>query len=162
MIETDLVKIYEPEYNPEEHGIGFKRYLEVFYQGGSEYRYINGICRFKGDVTQLHPDTYYAIPEDLEVAPGDCMEIITSEEGNPILVIYSEHNLPMSELRLRRRIILNECDWLISRHLSQPDNAKTLSPEQYAELQAYMQALRDLPANADLNNITWPAKPSFI
>jgi len=32
----------------------------------------------------------------------------------------------------------------------------------YAELQGYMQALRDFPANVDLDNIVWPPKPAFM
>ena len=65
-------------------------------------------------------------------------------------------------LRVSRNAIIASCDWLVSRHLSQPENAKTLTEAQYAELQGYMQALRDFPANVDLDNIVWPPKPAFM
>lgn len=66
----------------------------------------------------------------------------------------------MIELRRERDIKLRACDWLVIRHASQ--DTKTLSDADYAELKVYMQALRDLPATVDLNNIAWPTKPSFI
>ena len=80
-------------------------------------------------------------------------------------VCFPSLNVPgnikaLADLRAERDAKLKLCDWLIIRHSSQ--DSKTLSDSQYAELQNYMQALRDLPASADLSNITWPTKPSFV
>ncbi len=63
-------------------------------------------------------------------------------------------------LRVSRNAMLSQLDYLILRHMSQI--AKTLSDAEFLELQTYMQALRDFPANVDLNNITWPTKPAFV
>jgi len=65
-------------------------------------------------------------------------------------------------IRMARNRFLAQCDALTLRHLSQPEGAKTLTEAQYAELQGYMQALRDFPANVNLDNIIWPPKPAFM
>lgn len=75
--------------------------------------------------------------------------------------IHSEEEL-LDYVRYRRGVELVGCDPLIMRHISQPENAKTLTEAQYVELQSYMQALRDFPANVDLDNIVWPPKPAFM
>lgn len=118
--------------------------------------YINGVecaCNFVNGVANIIYD--YAGQER-------AMAVSVSINNNtyfPSLNVPSNIKL-LADLRVERDAKLKLCDWLVIRHSSQ-DN-KTLSPEQYAELQNYMQALRDLPASADLSNIIWPAKPSFI
>lgn len=117
---------------------------------GVEYlvEFVAGVASFEYDYSGKEEKTAIGVAIDLR---NYCLPLNVPKNIKALIRLKSE-----------RDIKLRACDWLISRHLSQPDNAKTLSPEQYAELQAYMQALRDLPASADLNNITWPAKPSFI
>jgi len=83
---------------------------------------------------------------------------------NPELVsrqLHTDEDI-MASIRANRDTAISSCDWLVSRHLSQPEGAKTLTEAQYAELQGYMQALRDFPANVDLDNIVWPPKPAFM
>jgi hypothetical protein len=118
--------------------------------------YINGVeyaCNFVNGVANIIYD--YAGQER-------AMAVSISINNN---TYFPSLNVPgnikaLADLRAERDAKLKSCDWLVIRHSSQ-DN-KTLSDSQYAELQNYMQALRDLPATADLSNITWPTKPSFI
>ena len=51
-------------------------------------------------------------------------------------------------IRSRRDALLQECDWWASSDLTMTD-AQT----------AYRQALRDIPTQSDVDNITWPSKP---
>ena len=55
-------------------------------------------------------------------------------------------------LRNERDYLLKECDWT-----QMPDSPLTDTKKQ--EWQVYRQALRDLPATADINNIEFPIKP---
>jgi len=118
--------------------------------------YINGVeyaCNFVNGVANIIYD--YAGQER-------AMAVSVNIANN---TYFPSLNVPgnikaLADLRAERDAKLKLCDWLVIRHSSQ--DSKTLSPEQYAELQNYMQALRDLPATADLNNITWPEKPNFI
>jgi hypothetical protein len=162
MSDFNFIKMYESEYDPSIHGEDYLRYIELCFLDGSNYKFVNGICRIRGELPPQCTDTYLPVADECIVNVGDCVDLRSMEDGTRQMIIYNLSNLPPDELRLRRNNFIKACDWLVSRHLSQPDNAKTLSPEQYAELQNYMQALRDLPATADLSNITWPAKPSFI
>ncbi|OQB16607.1 MAG: hypothetical protein BWY14_01320 [Parcubacteria group bacterium ADurb.Bin192] len=75
--------------------------------------------------------------------------------------IFEDSEL-MQYVRVERGRRLSNSDPLVLRHLSQPEGAKTLTDAEYAELQGYMQALRDFPANVDLDNIVWPPKPAFM
>tara|TARA_R100001377_G_scaffold76679_1_gene53689 strand:- start:347 stop:649 length:303 start_codon:yes stop_codon:yes gene_type:complete len=54
----------------------------------------------------------------------------------------------MIKIREKRDVLLSETDWW-----GASDN--TMSDAQTA----YRSALRDVPAQADMNNITWPTKP---
>ena len=67
-------------------------------------------------------------------------------------------------IREHRNALLRLCDPLFLRHQSQLllGASTTLTNEEFLTLLSYMQALRDFPANVDLNNITWPAKPAFM
>ncbi len=56
----------------------------------------------------------------------------------------------MSGIRAERNAKLAASDWTQSRDI-------TLSND--TDWKAYRTALRDLPANVDLNNITWPKEP---
>lgn len=65
----------------------------------------------------------------------------------------------IKELRNLRNILLQECDWT-----QFADNS--LSSEVKASWATYRQALRDLPANVDLEHLSpdlheviWPSKP---
>ena len=51
-------------------------------------------------------------------------------------------------IRSRRDALLRNCDWWASSDLTMSD-AQT----------AYRKALRDIPTQSDVDNITWPSKP---
>jgi len=118
--------------------------------------YVNGVeyaCNFVNGVANIIYD--YAGQERAMAVSVN----INNNTYFPSLNVPESIKL-LADLRVERDAKLKLCDWLVIRHASQ--DSKSLSDAEYAELKAYMQALRDLPANADLNNITWPAKPSFI
>ena len=50
--------------------------------------------------------------------------------------------------RTKRDVLLRDCDWWASSDLTMSD-AQT----------AYRKALRDVPTQSDVDNITWPDKP---
>lgn len=62
------------------------------------------------------------------------------------------NNYLMSHVRSERNKLLSSCDWTV---LS--DSPLTDSKKQ--EWILYRQALRDLPATVDINNIVYPKKP---
>ena len=70
----------------------------------------------------------------------------------------------IQKLREQRNKLLQETDWLLLRHHDEVsmERTTTLSIEQYQELLAYRQALRDLPESWDINNPIFPDKPSFL
>jgi len=70
----------------------------------------------------------------------------------------------IQKLREQRNKLLQETDWLLLRHQDEVsmERPTTLSTEQHQELLAYRQALRDLPESWDINNLTFPDKPSFL
>ena len=51
-------------------------------------------------------------------------------------------------IRNKRDVLLARCDWWASSDLSISDAQK-----------AYRKALRDIPTQSDVDNITWPSKP---
>ena len=64
--------------------------------------------------------------------------------------VAGENDRAMEALRKERNQLLHDCDWTQSRDI-------TLSND--ADWKSYRSALRDFPANVDLNNITWPKEP---
>ena len=52
-------------------------------------------------------------------------------------------------IRSQRDMLLRECDWWASSDLTMSDAQKK-----------YRQDLRDIPSQSDVDNITWPSKPS--
>ena len=60
----------------------------------------------------------------------------------------SAGNREMAEIRTKRDKLLVETDWMANSDVTMSDAWK-----------AYRKALRDVPAQADMDNITWPTKP---
>ena len=73
----------------------------------------------------------------------------------------AENKVKFRELRLKRNNLLSQNDWAFVRHKTQLDLNITpnLNPAKYNKYLEYMQALRDLPATVDINNVVFPAKP---
>lgn len=79
--------------------------------------------------------------------------IVIGDEGTPVLQAPpADSEAPTRLERAWRDTKLSSIEWIRDRHRDQQEiNAETsLSQEQYAELLAYMQSLRD-----------WPASPEF-
>ena len=54
----------------------------------------------------------------------------------------------MAEIRAKRDELLTATDWMANSDVTMSDAWKT-----------YRTALRDVPSQADMDNITWPTKP---
>ena len=54
----------------------------------------------------------------------------------------------LATIRQQRDVLLSETDWMANSDVTMSDAWK-----------AYRKALRDVPAQADMDNITWPTKP---
>ena len=61
----------------------------------------------------------------------------------------SETDIKWQQIRNQRNSLLAECDWRAFSDVTLSDEWKT-----------YRQALRDVPTQADPDNITWPTKPN--
>ena len=88
--------------------------------------------------------------------------------NDALLTWFTEEHV-MGLVRYNRDRTLMQTDSLVTRHRDQLDNSETttLSAAEYTELLNYRKALRDFPANVDLNvasfdAIVWPTKPSFL
>jgi len=86
---------------------------------------------------------------ELNVSTG---EIITREyiqaEKDAIAAMQPTTDQKWAKIRRKRDELLRECDWWASSDLTMSD-AQT----------AYRKALRDIPTQSDVDNITWPSKP---
>lgn len=67
-------------------------------------------------------------------------------------------------LRNQRDVALGSTSWLVERHRDEIDSAMatTLSADQYSDLQAYRQQLRDLPSAPGWPAIDIPPPPSWL
>ncbi len=94
------------------------------------------------------------------IGPGIIFESMVLPELYPIPEVHIKY----ISLINSRNMLLANTDWAVVRHRDQTDfnQALTLTAEEYSELLAYRQALRDFPETADLNNIVWPTPPSFL
>ena len=86
---------------------------------------------------------------EMNVSTG---EIITREytqlEKDAIAAMQPTTDQKWAKIRRKRDELLRECDWGASSALTMSD-AQT----------AYRKALRDIPTQSDVDNITWPSKP---
>lgn len=69
-----------------------------------------------------------------------------------------------NSLRALRDVEIRETSWLVERHRDEQDaaTATTLTAEQYAELLAYRQQLRDIPTHTDWPCIDMPPVPEWL
>tara|TARA_B100002019_G_C21259735_1_gene596006 strand:+ start:2064 stop:2504 length:441 start_codon:yes stop_codon:yes gene_type:complete len=63
------------------------------------------------------------------------------------------------EVRHHRNIKIEEVEWRIFRNLSETRIGITTTTDDLGELDAYMQALRDITNSSDPLSITWPDVP---
>ncbi len=170
--------ISEYDYNPEIHLGSFKKYAQVtmvmspygrelptvsqimwcdedpdaFFKWGSRVRHV--------DITALPNVKCGMVLDPRSSTPNNIVFL------NPLLHVrelYTDQEL-MAVVRRDRNMKISACDVLCIRHADQLALGvePSLSGEQYTELLQYRQALRDFPANVDLDNIVWPPKPAFM
>ena len=72
----------------------------------------------------------------------------TQAEKDAIAALQPTTDEKWVTIRSQRDVLLRECDWWASSDLSISDAQK-----------AYRKALRDIPTQSDVDNITWPSKP---
>lgn len=77
--------------------------------------------------------------------------------------------MKIETLRTERTMRLSSTDWLVMRHRDELDigGETTLTTQEFAELQAYRNALRNFPKTLEYTNleedpIVWPAKPEWM
>lgn len=124
---------------------------------------------------------FYADENPNNLSEFKNVEVVEVPSGSECKVGYVKHNgslVPLVSVmndifspdelieyvRQCRYTRLQMCDALIIRHQTQQmaGLATTLMDAEFLELLNYMQALRDFPANVDLDNIVWPPKPAFM
>jgi hypothetical protein len=74
---------------------------------------------------------------------------------------------PVVLMRMQRNFLITQVEWMRTRHLDQVASSQptTLTSDQYNQLLAYIQALRNVPQNSPnppTTPISWPTPPSFI
>ena len=72
----------------------------------------------------------------------------TQKEKDNIVAMQPTTDEKWVSVRSKRDMLLRECDWWGSSDVTMSD-AQT----------AYRKALRDVPTQSDVDNITWPTKP---
>jgi len=86
---------------------------------------------------------------ELNVQTGEkTTRSFTQEEKDNIVAMQPTTDEKWVTIRSQRDALLRECDWWASSDLSISDAQK-----------AYRKALRDIPTQSDVDNITWPSKP---
>ena len=80
-----------------------------------------------------------------------CMAIYSEREAEKDAMEASKPSTEEKWIIIRRKRVrfFRECDWWASSELTMSDAQKK-----------YRQDLRDLPTQSDVDNITWPSKPS--
>jgi hypothetical protein len=123
----------------------------------------------------FEPDrNHYTIerPKGVVDSGEDIQEVAWIKENLELIRAASKKFVELEAVSLtgkdRRGQLLFETEWLVQRHIEQAalSMATTLSEQQFQELLAYRQALRDLTDTVDLNKpfdtIDWPIAPSFL
>lgn len=77
--------------------------------------------------------------------------------------LYTDDEL-LNILRMERNSKITRLDWLVLRHQEQIalSVTPTLSAQEYQDLLAYKQSLRDFPETANVRNPVWPTPPAFL
>lgn len=106
--------------------------------------------------------------DESEIPMSECIELTKEQwvqarkercvviDGTHTLVETTQEEVneaAYSKLRQERDLLLAKCDWTLL-----PDSP--LSETKKTEWATYRQALRDLPASVDINNIVYPTKPN--
>jgi hypothetical protein len=126
--------------------------------GGFYTREIHG-DNIPADAVEITVEEHQALIE----GQSQGKHIVANENGYPVLV---DPPAPTPEqlatqARATRDAKLTATNWLVERHREEQETgATTLTAQQYADLLAYRQALRDVPQQAGFpHEIDWPVSP---
>ena len=72
----------------------------------------------------------------------------TARDAEEAAVAAAEPASKWASVRSKRDALLSSCDWMATSDVTMSDVWK-----------AYRQALRDVPSQSDVDNITWPTEP---
>jgi len=72
----------------------------------------------------------------------------TARDAEEAAVAAAEPASKWASVRSKRDALLSSCDWMATSDVTMSDVWK-----------AYRQALRDVPSQSDVDNITWPQEP---
>lgn len=91
------------------------------------------------------------------------LEIVAKEQAEAAEALYNSQDERAKRVRAERDTRLNATQWLVERHADEQAGSlpTTLSPEEYAELLMYRQALRDIPTQTGFpwdagEGVPWP------
>ncbi|MCP1290946.1 phage tail assembly chaperone [Chromobacterium sp. S0633] len=121
----------------------------------------NPACQIPADAVEITAEQHAEL-----MAAQSAGKIITSgANGNPIATDPPPPSTAQlaEQARAQRDRLLGDTQWIVQRHRDQIEigTTTTLSADQFNELQAYRQALRDVPAQKGFPaSITWPAVPA--
>ena len=73
--------------------------------------------------------------------------------------LQAEQDVLWDEIREQRDEKINSFEWRISRYLSETRQGVSFTTDTIAELDAYMQSLRDITSQMDPRSISWPVQP---
>lgn len=116
------------------------------------------------------PDDAVDVSDEVhaEIIKGQSEGKVITADGNgyPILVdppAPTQDQLS-AQARSDRDTKLAATNWLVERHREEQETGTTtLTAQQYADLLAYRQALRDVPQQTGFpESIQWPAIPEFL
>lgn len=117
--------------------------------------------RVPPDAVEISQDAYDALMR----AQSDGMQIVANTDGTPVALprTYSLAERAATA-RVQRDGALAATDWIVARHRDEMEagDVLTLHPEQYAALQTYRQALRNITSQPGFPDVTLPAAPDFI
>jgi len=74
--------------------------------------------------------------------------------------LKAEQDVLWDEIRDQRKQKIDAVEWRISRWLSETRQGVSPTTDTISELDAYMQALRDITKQSDPTNISWPSEPA--
>ena len=102
-----------------------------------------------GDYESLHPLMDSNYQPRYKLSNGQIV-LRTEQEKAPAIL-----ELKKSRIRAQRNELLKQCDFSVLSDVP-------FSAEQKQEVLDYRQALRDMMENLDVNNVSFPQKPSFL
>lgn len=113
------------------------------------------------DAVEISIDSYLGLMESQTKGKV----IVGDDKGFPTAVTPNVSSAAKAVgLRMQRDDALAATDWIVTRHRDEMEasDVPTLQPEQYAALQTYRQALRNITSQPGFPDVTLPAAPDFI